>query len=183
MAKSKTRAAAKRVATASDEAASTLSAGWLDTALMHHSQIRSTFARALAAPAGGGRLTALKGLATLLNGHSLAEEIVLYPVLAISSADETDTLYTEQSHAKIEMAMLEQLDPGSDAWAAKLAEIRDAIEAHMLEEEQTLFAQIRLADVDQARLTARYHEEFDRYAHTGAPSTNAVWLPPPARLT
>lgn len=154
-------------------------ADWLSLALLHHKQIRSAFVRALEAPAGGSRLTAFKGLAVLLNGHSVAEEIVLYPVLAMEKARNADQLYTEQSHAKVEMAALETLDPASEDWAEKLSEIRTAVEEHMQEEEARWFVAIKTSGANQAKLTARYKEEFERYTRAGSLSTNAAWDGPP----
>jgi erythromycin esterase-like protein len=157
-------------------------ADWHSLALLHHDQIRAAFMRALNAPPGGSRLAALKGLAVLLNGHSLAEEIVLYPVLASQAARAASTLYQEQSGAKVEMAMLEQLDPLADDWANKIAEIKAAVEEHMREEEERWFTQIKASGANQAKLTARYREEFDRYTRTGALATNAVWDGPALRV-
>jgi hypothetical protein len=77
------------------------------------------------------------------------------------------------------MAALEQIDPADDAWLEKLTEIRGAVEDHMLEEEGKWFLQIKASGVNQAKLTARYKEEFDRYTRTGAIATNAAWDGPP----
>ncbi len=154
-------------------------ADWQALALLHHQQIRSAFIRALQAPPGGSRLAALKGLAVLLNGHSLAEEIVLYPVIAGENARGSDKVYTEQSHAKVEMAMLERLDPASDEWIAQVEAIQAAVEEHMMEEEERWFVLIKRSGANQAKLTARYKEEFERYTRTGVVATNAAWDGPP----
>src|SRR4051794_25512498 len=55
---------------------------WLSMALDHHAQIRAAFAAARTAESSAERTMALKALALILNGHSLAEELVLYPALA-----------------------------------------------------------------------------------------------------
>jgi hypothetical protein len=148
---------------------------WLSCALEHHDQIRSAFGAARAAPPGGARVSAMKGLAVVLNGHSLAEEVVLYPALAaIGNADLSDEAYAEQSEAKVQMAVLERLDPADDAWLAKLEEIRAAVFAHMAQEESTWFLAIKSSYEDQAKLSARFREEFERYTRTGILSTNAA---------
>jgi hypothetical protein len=153
---------------------------WLSLALLHHDQIRAAFQRASMAPADGSRLVALKALAMLLTGHSIAEEAVLYPVLvSIVAKRGGDALYTEQSIAKVEMAALERIDPADNAWLEKLGEIRAAVEEHMLEEEQKWFLDIKASGANQAKLTARYKEEFERYTRTGAIASNAVWDGPP----
>jgi hemerythrin superfamily protein len=155
-------------------------AAWTLIILGHHEQIRRAFARAAVAPAGGSRSSALKGLALLLTGHSLAEEAVLYPVLAnAASAPDAEALYHEQALAKVQMAALEMIDPADAAWISALEEIRDAVEVHMREEEESLFPRIAALDVSHARITARYLEEFERYTRTGAVATNACWTAPP----
>lgn len=152
---------------------------WLSLALHHHAIIRAAFERAVNAPADGSRLAAMKALALVLTGHSLAEEIVLYPVLAQRASKNADKVYDEQSTAKVEMAALEQIDPADDAWEAKVSEIRASVEHHMTEEEEKWFLEIKASGVNQAKLTARYKEEFDRYTRTGIIATNAAWSGPP----
>jgi hemerythrin superfamily protein len=148
---------------------------WLSGALDHHEQIRAAFDAARRAPPGGARVAAMKGLAVVLNGHSLAEEVVLYPALsAIDAADHAEAAYAEQAEAKIEMAALERLSPQSPDWAAQLATIQAAVLAHMEEEETTWFLEIKDGYRDQAKLTARYREEFERYTRTGTVTTNGV---------
>jgi hypothetical protein len=156
---------------------------WLSLALEHHDQIRSAFLKAAQAPPGGSRIAALKGLAVVLNGHSLAEEIVLYPALAQAQPKHAGEAYDEQTEAKIEMGKLEQIDPASPAWAEQLEAIRAAVLQHMLEEESTWFLELKAAAVSQAKLTARFKEEFERYTRTGIIATNAVWDGPPKTAT
>ena len=55
---------------------------WLFMALDHHRDIEGAFGAVSAARPGEDRAAALKSLATLLMGHSIAEEAVLYPALA-----------------------------------------------------------------------------------------------------
>jgi hemerythrin superfamily protein len=148
---------------------------WLAAALDHHDQIRAAFEAARRAPPGGGRIAAMKGLGVVLNGHSLAEEVVLYPALvAIDAAGDAQTAYAEQTEAKIEMAALERLSPPSPDWAAQLEKIEAAVLAHMEAEETTWFLQIKNGYPDQAKLTARYREEFERYTRTGIVATNGA---------
>lgn len=149
---------------------------WFAIALEHHAQIRSAFAFAAAAAPGGARLTAFKGLALLLNGHSLAEEIVLYPVLATQKpARQAETAYAEQTAVKIQMADLELTDPAGPEWLEKLEAIQTAVLDHMEEEESTWFPALRSSGANQAKLTARYKEEFERYTRTGHVASNAAW--------
>jgi hypothetical protein len=148
---------------------------WLACALEHHDHIRAAFETARRAPPGGARIAALKGLAVVLNGHSLAEEVVLYPALvAIDAAKHAQTAYAEQTEAKIQMAELERLAPHSPDWLAQLEQIQAAVLAHMEEEEGIFFREIKKGYADQAKLTARYREEFERYTRTGIVATNGA---------
>jgi hypothetical protein len=62
------------------------------------------------------------------------------------------------------MGELEYLDPMSREYLDKLEHIRGAVAHHMYEEESDRFLDLkRLPPADQARLTERYAEEFDRY--------------------
>jgi hypothetical protein len=148
---------------------------WLSCALEHHDHIRAAFDAARRAPPGGARIAAMKGLGVVLNGHSLAEEVALYPALtAIDAAKDARTAYTEQMEAKIQMAELERLLPQSADWLAQLERIRAAVLAHMEQEESSWFLEIKESYPDQAKLTARYREEFERYTRTGIVATNGA---------
>ena len=117
----------------------------------------------------------MKGLAVVLNGHSLAEEVVLYPALAaVGKEGDAQEAYAEQTEAKIKMAELERLDPADDAWLEKLEQIRAAVLAHMSEEENTWFLEIKSRYKDQAKLSVRFKEEFERYTRTGIVATNGA---------
>jgi hemerythrin superfamily protein len=138
---------------------------WLSMALDHHGQIRSAFDRAREAATPEDRLAAFRALATVLNGHSLAEEVVLYPALAKNGEKAHAGLaYTEQTTAKMQMAELERIDPATDAWRDKLEHIRGAVLHHMFEEEGTWFLELKDKAPDQEFLTRRFAEEYRRYA-------------------
>ena len=141
---------------------------WLFTALDHHRDIEGAFGAVSAARPGEDRAAALKSLATLLMGHSIAEEAVLYPALA--EAGETArsaTAYREQALAKTQMAALQDIDPESDAFLTRLQEIRAAVLLHMYEEEGTWFPLLkeRVSEMDQRVLTTRFLDEYRRYTH------------------
>lgn len=168
-------------ARATEEARTAASPGdWLSLALDHHDQIRSAFERGRLVAPDGSRITALKGLALLLTGHSIAEEAVLYPALAIAvTEDDAESAYHEQSLAKIQMGELERTHPADPRWIEKLETIRSAVLQHMFEEETGWFLELRQSPENHAKLTARYKEEFERYTRTGAIATNAAWDGPP----
>jgi hypothetical protein len=138
---------------------------WLATALDHHDQIREAFERARQALTASTRVEAMKQLAAVLNGHSLAEEVVLYPALAKAGGKgHAGMAYTEQTTAKMQMAELERIDPGEEAWLDKLEHIRGAVLHHIYEEEGGWFLELKRDYDDQAFLTRRFIEEYQRYA-------------------
>lgn len=152
-------------AEATAEARAAASPGdWLSLVLDHHDLIREAFAAGKLARGAADRKAALQTLAVVLNGHSLAEEVVLYP--ALGQADHkahAAQAYLEQTVAKNQMAELETIPPSQSAWLDKWAHIEGAVLTHMYEEESGWFLELKAAGADEARLTARYAEEYDRY--------------------
>jgi len=137
---------------------------WLSLVLDHHDLIREAFAAGKVAKSAADRKAALKALAVVLNGHSLAEEVVLYP--ALGQADHkahAAQAYLEQTVAKNQMAELETIPPSQAAWLDKWEHIEGAVLTHMYEEESGWFLELKEARPDEAWLTARYAEEYDRY--------------------
>jgi hypothetical protein len=144
---------------------------WLSMALDHHQQIRSAFEACRTAADPTARLAAMKRLALVLNGHSLAEEVVLYPALAkAGEKGHAGMAYSEQTTAKMQMAELERIDAAreADAWNDKLEHIRGAVLHHMFEEEGSWFLELKAQYEDQAFLTRRFAEEYERYVGSEA---------------
>jgi hypothetical protein len=138
---------------------------WLGQVLDHHEQIDALFGRAKLATGVAGRKAALEDLGLVLTGHSIAEEAVLYPALVQADHEGKATMaYGQQSTAKTEMFLLEGLDPASQEWSDKLDHIIAAVRQHVYQEESSWFAKlVENKDVDQALLTEKYVEQFDRY--------------------
>lgn len=139
---------------------------WLAVVLEQHRQIEELFDRALSASDGRTRTAAAKELGVFLTGHANAEESVLYPALAdAGEKTHAGTAYEEQAMAKIEMALLEKLDPMGSEWREKLEHIQGAVLHHVYEEEGTWFPELqqRVSPADRPRLTRRFVEEFERY--------------------
>jgi hemerythrin superfamily protein len=139
---------------------------WLTLILDHHEQIEAAFAQVKAATDAAGRLSAQKRLALLLTGHSIAEEAVIYPALVKAGEQGHSTkAYTEQSAAKVQMGLLEDLEPMSQEYLDKLEHIKGAVAHHVYEEEGNWFVDLKekLPPADQAKLTFRYQQEFSRY--------------------
>jgi hypothetical protein len=139
---------------------------WLSLMLDHHRQIEAAFAAVKAATNAASRVAAQKRLGLLLTGHSIAEEVVIYPAL-VKAHEEGDSTkaYTEQSAAKVQMALLEDLEPMSQEYLDKLEHIRGAVAHHVYEEENEWFVGLKekLSPADQTKITFRYQEEFSRY--------------------
>lgn len=143
--------------------------GWLAMVLDHHEQIEQAFEDVRSASSSAQRRLAQKQLATWLTGHSLAEDAVLYPAMALSDQKgHSGTAYTQQSAAKVQLAALETLDPDSQDYLDKLEHLRAAVSHHMYEEESDWFPQL-MSDSDKGmeqHLRSRYQEEFQRYTGT-----------------
>jgi hemerythrin superfamily protein len=138
---------------------------WLAMILQHHVKIEAAFDAVRSAQDANGRLAAQRELALILTGHSNAEEVVIYPALVrFGHKSHGMSGYTEQAGAKANMGELEYLDPMSREYLDKLEHIRGAVAHHMYEEEGNRFLDLtKLSPADQARLTERYADEFDRY--------------------
>ena len=141
---------------------------WLSMALDHHEAIRAAFMACKTANAAADRTAAMRELALVLNGHSLAEEVVLYPALAQAGEKiHAGHAYAEQTTAKMQMAELENIPPSTPEWKDKLEHIEGAVLTHMYEEESSWFLHLHDKGEHQARLTERYAEEYGRYVGEG----------------
>lgn len=142
---------------------------WLSMALDHHDRIRACFAACRRAESAEARVVAMKELALILNGHSLAEEVVLYPALAQAGEKmHAGHAYAEQTTAKMQMAELENIPPTTPEWMDKLKHIEGAVLTHIYEEESSWFLHLKEKGEHQAHLAERFREEFERYCGTGA---------------
>jgi hemerythrin superfamily protein len=156
---------ARAKARAKAEAAAT-SAAWLAQILDHHKGIEAQFAAVKAATDPATRRAEQEKLGLLLTGHSLAEEAAVYPALAAEhQVGHAELAYQEQAAAKMEMGLIERLDPMSEDYLDKLEHIRGAVAHHVYSEEGTWFTELaESADTaQQARITKRYDEEYERY--------------------
>ncbi|MDO1559492.1 hemerythrin domain-containing protein [Brevundimonas sp. 2R-24] len=136
---------------------------WLTLALDQHDQIRRCFREGREATAPEARLAAMKALADVLNPHSAAEEVVLYPAMAQHGHKmQAGAAYGEQTTTKMQMSELENIDPAAKAWTDKWEHIEGAVLTHMFEEENGWFIHLKEHAPDQARLTVRFAEEVSR---------------------
>jgi hypothetical protein len=144
---------------------------WLDQILQHHMDIEDAFAAVKAASDGAARAAELKKLGLILTGHAIAEEAVIYPAMADEAQKGHAGMgYDEQALVKVQMALLEKLNPMSQDFLDKLEHIEGAVRHHMYQEEGTWFLDLKdsASVADEAMLTQRYAEEYERYV--GAPS-------------
>lgn len=149
---------------------------WFSVVLDHHEQIEAAFDAVRAAGEPGGRRMAQKRLALILTGHANAEESVLYPALAEAGhKTHAGMAYEEQAMTKIQLALLEKLEPMSQDYVDKLEHIRGAVTHHMYQEESDWFRELQgdAPGSDQAHLAQRFQEEMDRYVGSGGTSAAA----------
>ncbi|WP_137787818.1 hemerythrin domain-containing protein [Sphingomonas sp. 3P27F8] len=142
---------------------------WLTQILEHHQRIEALFAAVKSATTPEARRDAQRRLGIVLTGHAIAEEAAIYPALAADKqVGHAELAYQEQSAAKMEMGLLERLDPMSQDYLDKLEHIEGAVAHHVYSEEGTWFLELAqdLSPEDQAMVTARYREEYDRYTAT-----------------
>jgi hypothetical protein len=150
---------------------------WLGMVLDHHGQIEAAFSEAKRAQGAEARRAAQKQLAELLTGHSMAEEAVIYPHMALHDQKAHATMaYTEQSAATLQMGLLETLDPASGDWLDKLEHIEGAVKHHVYEEEGTWFPDLARAAPagHNATIARRYREEYERYMGGSQPRDTSL---------
>ena len=141
--------------------------GWLQLVKAHHRMIEQAFDALI--DEGGrdfSRCAVLhKRLSYLLTAHSVAEENVLYPALAMCGLQsDSDRLYLDQAHAKVMNALLDISDQkcGAD-WIEKASQLREAVLRHAKEDEEgELYPQLAKAiDAPTAtKLDIAYRREF-----------------------
>lgn len=144
---------------------------WLSQVLEHHRGIEAQFGAVRAAADAPSRRAEQKKLGILLTAHSIAEEAAIYPALAADrQVGHAELAYQEQSAAKMEMGLLERLDPMSEEYLDKLGHIEGAVAHHVYSEEGSWFAELAesASAADQARIGHRYAEEYARYMSVDA---------------
>ena len=127
--------------------------GWLAQVLDHHEQVDAAFQAVRDAADAASRRTAQRRLTTLLTGHSLAEEAVLYPAMAITGHKaHSSEAFVEQSGAKVQVAWLDELEPMSKDYLDKLDHLQSAVTMHVHREESDWFPELhRTGDANASR--------------------------------
>lgn len=150
--------------------AQTAAAGgdWLAMIKAHHELVAKTFDKILASGKSTylSRENMVKTLGYELTAHSVGEENVIYPALAMSGlVSESDKLYLDQAHAKVMNAQLEMQAQLKDKgnWMDATRQLQAAVLRHAKEDEEgSLYPQLRakLDPAMNAMLGAKYQREF-----------------------
>ncbi len=139
---------------------------WMAMIKAHHALIAKSFDDILAKP-GKPSMAALKKLAYQLTAHSVAEENVIYPALAMNGmTSESDKLYLDQAHAKvgnaeIDMDAMTGADPAT--LIDKIKTLQTAVLKHAKEDEEAdIFPKLqqKLNPKQNAMLTAEYKKQY-----------------------
>jgi hemerythrin superfamily protein len=133
--------------------------------LAQHKRIEELFAHARLASGNEAQDIVLE-LAMLLNGHSLAEEAVIYPEISVNSSKAHAAIaYEEHAMTKVQLAALQKLNPGTKEWSDKLDHIESAIRHHVYQEESSWLPDvIRFAPItDKQRMSLEFRDYFDRF--------------------
>jgi hemerythrin superfamily protein len=143
-----------------------MKADWLGLIKAHHVMLERAFDELID---GGADMTQrpvlYKRLAYLLTAHSVAEENVIYPALAMCGLQsDSDRLYLDQAHAKVMNAVLDMADDKlGDDWLQRAKELRTAVLSHAKEDEEGDLYPRLLAEIDAStatKLSVGYRREF-----------------------
>jgi len=122
-----------------------------------HEAIKGLFDQLLGGDATS-RAHILQQLKPLLVVHNATEENLIYPAIheASQRPRHANGLYRQQDEAQVAFWKLLMLDPGNAEFLRESADLRDALIAHVREEEEHEFIHLREALAPQAmqRLTA-----------------------------
>jgi hemerythrin superfamily protein len=142
---------------------------WFAMIQAHHAMIAKSFDALMASQSRTylqrDRMIAMIGYQ--LTAHSVAEENIIYPALAMAGMTaESDKLYMDQSHAKVMNAQLElaaKANRSGTAWMEPARMLQAAVLKHAKEDEEaSLYPQLKqkLSPEQNALLTAGYMREF-----------------------
>ncbi|HEY9029219.1 MAG TPA: hemerythrin domain-containing protein [Burkholderiaceae bacterium] len=139
---------------------------WFAEVLRHHVAIEQALEAVHAAPEPSAGRHALRWLATLMKGHAVAENSVLYPALSFDGQKaHAVSAFADESSFRIDLAGLALLEPGSPDFVDKLEAPRADVSLHFYEEEGAWYPALcrREGGLGNARLCTQFIEEFRRY--------------------
>jgi hemerythrin superfamily protein len=142
---------------------------WLATIKAQHQELDRLLTAVQSAGSHTARVAAFKKFSIYLSAHSLAEELTVYPALAITGAASTSKqLYGEQDDAKVLVARIENaLAANHDADVPTLLDaLGNALHAHVAEEENQDFPALKAKEdaTTNAKLTSDFKTTFQRAA-------------------
>lgn len=132
--------------------------------LDQHRQVEALFKKARN-ESGPAAQETVEQLAILLSAHSMAEEAVVYPEISDhSSKAHASMAFEEHAMAKVQLAALQKLEPGTKEWHEKLDHIESAVQQHVYQEEDSWLPDvIRYAPMaERQRMSIEYRDYFER---------------------
>jgi iron-sulfur cluster repair protein YtfE (RIC family) len=80
-------------------------------------------------------------LSDSIDGHTLLEEEVLYPLLEENEAMESFALQAERAHDEMKdyLEKLEELEPLNEGWRMDFQALKRCVQGHIQEEEEIIF--------------------------------------------
>ncbi|MFL6696641.1 MAG: hemerythrin domain-containing protein [Vitreoscilla sp.] len=160
------RSETERIEARKSATALALDCEWLSEVVRQHAAIEQALEQVRVSTHGSQRRHALQWLGALLNGHSLAEQAVLYPAVSFECRRaHAVAAYADESSLKIELAALQTMELPDSDFHDKLERLRADLVFHIHEEESHWYPALFHA-VDRpmhALLSARFGAEFRRY--------------------
>lgn len=141
---------------------------WMEQVKAQHQAIVAGLQRVKAARTAPAMLAEFKRANVVLTGHSIAEEVVLYPGLAmIGAKPQSDQAYSEQQGAKVLAAMIDNSLTNGDMQTAAttLGQLEKALMDHVGGEEGSWYPTLmQKADAKMnAKMSADFAMHFTRY--------------------
>ncbi|HYF40837.1 MAG TPA: hemerythrin domain-containing protein [Ramlibacter sp.] len=142
---------------------------WLAMVKAQHALIAKSFEQLLASQNRTylQRDRMIRAIGYQLTAHSVAEENILYPALAMAGmTTDSDKLYLDQAHAKVmnaQMEMAARANREGQAWLEPARALQAAVLKHAKEDEEgRLYPQLqqKLGAEQNAMLTAGFTREF-----------------------
>jgi hemerythrin superfamily protein len=135
--------------------------------LEQHAQVRDLFARIQQAPAAERRQP-FDDLRALLAVHETAEELVLRPKADGDAWKQVANARNREEHeANRVLAALEDLDPASEAFLAKLTSFESSVDQHAEAEENEEFPRVlETIDADERQKLGQRLRAVERMAPT-----------------
>jgi len=144
---------------------------WFAEVLRHHVAIEQAMEAVRRASYPSAGRSALHWLATLMKGHAVAEDSVLYPALAFDGQRaHAVSAFADESSFRIDLAGLALLAPGSPDFIDKLDALHADLMLHFYEEEGAWYPALcrREGGHGNARLCGLFVDEFRRYMGSDA---------------